>query len=114
VPCFSIQTTTTITDKAAVLASASRLVAQHLGKPESYVMVQLSDSCDMLFAGSSAPLACLQLKSLGLVPDQTEALSTALCDWVTDTLGITADRVYIEFIAPERAMWGWNRSTFGS
>jgi len=113
-PLLTIHTTTHIADKPALLAAASRLVADLLTKPESYVMVELHDGCDMLFAGSSAPLASLQLKSLGLQAAQAEALSAALCDWTTAELGIASNRIYIEFSAPERAMWGWNRSTFGA
>jgi len=112
-PLFSIQTTQTVVNKAAVLASASQLVATQLSKPESFVMVQLTDHCDMLFAGSDAPLAYLQLQSLGLTSNQTETLSTALCDWASDIFGIDTSRIYIAFVSPERAMWGWNRSTFG-
>ena len=112
-PLFTIHTNTTVADKPALLASASRVAAEQLGKPESYVMVQLTDGCDMLFAGSDAPLALLHLTSLGLTTSQTEALSSALCDWASGALGVAPDRIYIAFGSPERAMWGWNRSTFG-
>jgi len=113
-PLFRLQTNTAIRDKPAMLVAASKLIATQLGKPVSFVMVELVDDCSMLFAGSAAPLACLQLKSLGLQAEQTEALSAALCDWVSAQLAIPAQRIYIEFSAPERALWGWNRSTFGA
>ncbi len=99
-------------DRAGLLARASRTLAELLGKPESYVMVILEDGRDMVFAGTPAPAAYLELKSLGLPEGQTAQYSRALCDLMTDALGIPADRVYIEFAAPARQMFGWNGGTF--
>ena len=111
-PYFSIQTNIQIDDSDALLQSASQMVAEALGKPESYVMVQVNGGCAMCFAGSDAPLAYLRLGSLGLSVSQTEALSASLCAWVEAQLCIDPARIYIEFSSPERAMWGWNRATF--
>jgi len=111
-PYFSIQTNVKITDTPTLLASASQMIVSILGKPESYVMVQISDECDLYFAASSAPLAYLTLSSLGLSNTQTREISSQLCAWVEEMLGIDPARIYIAFNAPERAMWGWNRSTF--
>ena len=65
-----------------------------------------------MFAGSEAPLAFLELKSQGLSSDQTSDLSATLCALMQQELAINADRIYIEFAAPERAMFGWNKGTF--
>ncbi|MDX8409074.1 MAG: phenylpyruvate tautomerase MIF-related protein [Mariprofundales bacterium] len=111
-PFFSIQTNIEIANKGALLPAASQMVAEALGKPESYVMVRIDDGCAMCFAGSDAPLACLRLASLGLATSQTEALSARLCGWIKAQMGIDPARIYIEFSSPERAMWGWNRATF--
>ncbi len=111
-PYLAIHTTEQISDKEKLLDTASRRVSELLGKPESYVMVELHDNRAMRFAGSNAPLAYLQLKSLGLQEQQTEALSAGLCALIEEQLGISGDRIYIEFSAPPRAFWGWNRSTF--
>jgi hypothetical protein len=35
-----------------------------------------------------------------------------LCGFITQELGIAAERIYIEFSGPERHMWGWNNKTF--
>jgi hypothetical protein len=100
-------------DRAAdLLAAASALVAAELGKPERYVLVTLESNPHMLFAGSDAPLAYLELKSLGLPEDRTPALSAALCGFLGEHLGIPADRVYIEFASPPRHLFGWNGGTF--
>jgi phenylpyruvate tautomerase PptA (4-oxalocrotonate tautomerase family) len=99
-------------DRAGLLTRASRTVAELLGKPESYVMVILDDGRDMLFAGSTEPAAYLELKSLGLPEGKTADYSRALCELLTSVLAIPAGRVYIEFAAPPRHLFGWNGGTF--
>ncbi|HID37061.1 MAG TPA: hypothetical protein EYP39_06795 [Ghiorsea sp.] len=111
-PVFQVNTNVEVTDKDGFLLDASRLVASALGKPESYVMIQLSDNQHMSFAGTSEPLAFCTLKSLGLKSSQAAELSKQLCDFLHTKLGIEVSRIYIEFAAPERAMFGWNGSTF--
>lgn len=99
-------------DRAGLLARASRTVAEMLGKPESYVMVIFEDARDMVFAGTSAPTAFLELKSLGLPEGRTAQYSRALCDLLADALSIPAERIYIEFASPTNRMFGWNGGTF--
>lgn len=99
-------------DRPGLLSRASRTVAEMLGKPESYIMVILEDGRDMLFAGTRAPAAYLELKSLGLAETKTAAYSRALCDLLGTALGIPAERVYIEFTAPPAHLFGWNGGTF--
>lgn len=112
-PLLSI--TTNISDtrsEQTLLRQASAEVAKMLGKPESYVMVKLEHNPHMLFAGSNAPLAYLELKSINLPAERTTELSQTLCSLMQATLAIDAERVYIEFANAERHMWGWNSVTF--
>jgi len=111
-PCLFVHTNVEVADNAGFLARCSSETAAALGKPESYVMVKLSDARPMLFAGTDAPLAFVELKSLGLSTEQTANLSACLCGLLNDALGIDSARVYIEFAAPERAMFGWDGGTF--
>jgi phenylpyruvate tautomerase PptA (4-oxalocrotonate tautomerase family) len=113
-PLLKIQSNQPVENAAAeqLISTASKLVAEQLGKPESYVMVALEPPVPMSFAGSTDPLAYLELKSIGLPQDKTPALSAALCDLMRDSLGIEPGRVYIEFADAPRAMWGWNGGTF--
>jgi phenylpyruvate tautomerase len=113
-PYLKIQTNQAINpDQAqALISKASKLVATELGKPENYVMVALSPPVPMLFAGTDAPTAYLELKSIGLPSSRTGNLSQALCTLIENDLAISKDRVYIEFADAPRAMWGWNGSTF--
>ncbi len=115
-PSLIIHTNVAVSDKisdpSAFLSRCSSATAAMLGKPESYVMVELCDNRPMLFGGTDAPLAFVELKSLGLNAEQTVELSARLCELLNDALAIDPARVYIEFAAPERAMFGWNGSTF--
>jgi phenylpyruvate tautomerase PptA (4-oxalocrotonate tautomerase family) len=95
-----------------VLQAVSSLTASELGKPERYVMVAMDPAMPMMFAGSDAPLAYLELKSIGLPESSTANLSTALCSLINTEMGIDKDRIYIEFADAPRKMWGWNGGTF--
>ena len=88
------------------------MVAAQLGKPEKYVMVALEPGFRMSFAGSTAPAAFLQLKSIGLPESRTKEISSALCGFLEKELGIPKNRIYIVFEDVERSYWGWNGSTF--
>ena len=113
-PLLRIQTNQSTSPDArqALLSKASELVAEQLGKPEQYVMVTMEPDQSMLFAGSDAPLAFLELKSIGLPESQTADLSNALCGLMQQELNIEQGRVYIEFTDAPRKMWGWNGATF--
>jgi len=113
-PYFSIQTNVEISEdeQPAFLKKASETAAAALGKPENYVMVSLEAGRPMLFACSAAPLAYLQLRSLGLPSGATGKLSATLCGFIENELSIAPGRVYIEFAGPERNMWGWDGGTF--
>jgi len=54
----------------------------------------------------------VQLKSLGLPEANTASYSAQLCEILQSELGMDTARIYIEFSAPQRHMWGWNGGTF--
>ncbi len=113
-PLLKIQTNREVAPehRPQLLQQASAKVAEVLGKPERYVMVSLEHNPDMLFSGDPAPLAYLELKSIGLPGERTRELSADLCRLIQDNLGIPKERVYIEFADAARHLWGWNGGTF--
>jgi len=113
-PTLKIQTNVEIpaAQRKPLLEAASAKVAEILGKPEGYVMVMLQTNPDMLFAASDAPLAYLELISLGLPEDATPTLSAALCAFMQNHFGVPPDRTYVAFSSPPRCMFGWNSRTF--
>jgi len=111
-PVLLITTNVTIDNADALAKQASKLTAEILGKPESYVMVSINGAAELIFAGTNDPCAHLMLKSLGLPESETRAYSEKLCGFIEQQLGVPPSRTYIEFFNPERHMFGWNNSTF--
>lgn len=111
-PVLNIQTNAELTSSEDIIRKLSAEVASMLGKPESYVMVILTHNPDMLFTGSSEPLAYVELKSIGLPEDRTAAFSSQLCATLKILLGVDPGRIYIEFSNAERHLFGWDSRTF--
>ena len=113
-PLLRITTNHSIEDEKLpeLLKHASTTVAEMLGKPENYVMVDFVFNPNMMFGGSTDTLAYLELKSIGLPSDLTADFSNILCKLMQEQLDIPIERTYIEFSAAERHLWGWNSSTF--
>ena len=112
-PTLNIATNVNIQDQPQFAEDASKLVASMLGKPEMYVMVLINPGCTLYFGGNDSPAALLSLHSLGLPEAQIKSYSEKLCGFVSEQLGIAADRIYINFESPPRSHWGWNNTTFG-
>jgi phenylpyruvate tautomerase len=113
-PFLRIQSNQPLSDaeSRSLAARASAVVAEQLGKPERYVMTAVESNPAMQFAGSDAPLAYLELKSIGLPESRTADISRALCGMMASATGVDPERVYIEFTDAPRKMWGWNNGTF--
>ncbi len=113
-PYLKIQTNQQLDKETqqVLMKKASATVAKQLGKPENYVMVILQTAQNMLFAGTDAPLAYLELKSIGLPKSATQTLSESLCTLMAQELDIEKNRTYIEFADAPRHMWGWDGGTF--
>ncbi|MCU0516750.1 MAG: phenylpyruvate tautomerase MIF-related protein [Oscillatoria sp. Prado101] len=116
-PLIKVQTSVSAPEKSAVeglLKSLSAKLAQHLGKPESYVMTAFEAGLAMTFAGTTEPVCYIEIKSIGsMTPPQTKAMSQDFCQEIKQALGVSPNRVYIEFADAKGSMWGWNGSTFG-
>ncbi|WP_045224066.1 phenylpyruvate tautomerase MIF-related protein [Methyloterricola oryzae] len=95
-----------------LLKHVSQRVAKELSKPESYVMVEVTDNTAMLFGGNDAPAAMVELKSIGLPSVLNRPLSKMLSGVLNERLGIEPSRVYVEFTDVTGSSWGWNGATF--
>ena len=111
-PLLELTTNTTIDDCQHIAQQASKLAAEILGKPESYVMVKIQPEQALIFAGTDEPAAHVKLKSLGLAENSTADFSEKICSFISSQLNINSARIYIEFASPERHMWGWDGKTF--
>ena len=113
-PYFSIDTNRTI-DQAStqeVMKKASIFIAGLLDKPESYVMVSIKPETPLTFAGTGDPAAFVRLKSIGLPNDRCGLFSEKICGFIDRELGVSKERVFIDFKDIERSLFGWNGKTF--
>lgn len=113
-PYLKIETNKIVdkSDEEKLLNKTSAFTALLLNKPEKWIMVSIIHSASMVFDGSAQPTAYLELKSIGLDQQKCAELSDKLCAFVRVELGISPDRVYIEFWDINGKMFGWNGGTF--
>ena len=114
-PLLKLETTVAISEekRKVLLASLSKTIAATLAKPEQYVMVMIHQPT-MIMSGKSGDAAWVDIRSIGgLSPDVNRKLSQQVCKLLTDSLAVSADRVYLNFTNVQADNWGWNGSTFG-
>ena len=83
-----------------------------LGKPERYLMVEIEDNCRLWFRGdNSEPMAMVEVSLLGKASeDQYDKMTKAVCEIVSDTLGIGGEEIYVKY--EECDHWGYNSFNF--
>ena len=114
-PLLKLETTVTLSEdkRKSLLTALSKTVAGTIGKPEHYVMVTISQAA-MLMSAKPGDVAFVDVRSIGgLNGDVNRKLSQQVCKLLADSLGISPDRVYLNFTDVEAGNWGWNGSTFG-
>ena len=94
-----------------LLQELSSTLADQTGKPEDFVMTLLETGVPMTFAGSHAPAALIEIKSIGAL--RPPEMSAAFSELITARTGIPANRIYICFDDVQPSFFGWNGTTFG-
>jgi phenylpyruvate tautomerase len=113
-PYFKIETNKSMEKSYAedFAREASFFACRLLGKPEKYMMISVNHSASMMFGGSVEPTAYVQLKSISLSPEKCAAYSKSICEFMQSSLGISPDRIYVDFKNIDGSMFGWNKGTF--
>lgn len=114
-PLLKLETTVTLSDeqRKALLPALSKIVAETIGKPESYVMVTISP-CAILMSGKSGDAAFADVRSIGgLSDDVNRQLSRKICTLLNDSLGVAQERVFLNFTDVPAGNWGWKGGTIG-
>lgn len=113
-PYFSIDTNQALeaSKTKEIMKKASVLIAELLGKPESYVMVSIKPDTPLIFGGAADPAAFVRLKSIGLAEDRCAEFSEKICGFIEQELEIPKNRVFIDFKDLERKIFGWDGKTF--
>jgi phenylpyruvate tautomerase PptA (4-oxalocrotonate tautomerase family) len=113
-PLLKLDTTVVLSDdkRTELLASLSKIVAETIGKPQQYVMVVIGQA-DILMSGKPGGAAFVDIRSIGgLNDDVNRQLSQKVCGKLNESLGISQERVYLNFTEVAAGNWGWNGSTF--
>ena len=110
-PLLNISTNKEIKFEEMLLSKSSQFISSLLNKSENFVMVKLTHSLPMYFAGRNEPCCFIEIKSIGaLTPSK---MSKPICQFFSAELEISKERIYIFFQDVEPHMWAWNNRTFG-
>lgn len=114
-PLLKLETTASLDQpqRASLLPALSRIMAETTGKPEQYVMVTLNQ-VSILMSGKSGEAAFVDIRGIGgLDGNINTQLSKKICQLLNQSLGVPADRIYLNFTDVPADNWGWNSQTFG-
>jgi len=99
--------------REALLKTLSTIVAETIGKPETYVMVTLSEGA-VCMAGEEVNGAFVDVRSIGgLSADVNRRISEQVCLLLLDRLQIPQERTYLNFTEVAASHWGHDARTFG-
>ncbi len=114
-PLIKMETSAPMTDevKPALAAALSKIAADAIGKPETYVMASVSQAV-MSMSGTPAPAAFIDVRSIGALNQSVNRdLTKRVSALLKEKLDLPADRIYVSFNDVSGVNWGWNNSTFG-
>jgi phenylpyruvate tautomerase PptA (4-oxalocrotonate tautomerase family) len=114
-PLLKLETTVALADdkKKALLAALSKIVAGTIGKPEQYVMVTIAPAA-ILMSGQPGDAAFVDVRSIGGLNDGVNRqLAQKIGALLKESLGVSPDRIYLNFTDVPAGNWGWNNDTFG-
>ena len=99
-------------EKRDVLKAEFGKAISVLGKPESYLMINLVDKQDLYFGGKKLEKGAYVSVSLyGDAPSESyDKLTGQICDLFANKLGIPGDAVYVTYHPVND--WGWNGRNF--
>ena len=99
--------------KDKLILSLSGILAQVTGKPESYVMITLSEAA-VSMAGKIIPAAFADVRGIGGLTQKVNAgISKELAALLKAELNIAPENIYITFTDVAATNWGWKGGTFG-
>ncbi|KAI0701190.1 Tautomerase/MIF superfamily [Cytidiella melzeri] len=100
-PSLELKTNVKIADPKAFLVEFSKLAAETLNKPESYITVSYSYNEYMAWEGTFDPTYLLNIVSLGNVnPEVNITYSKTFSEFLQAKIGAPANRGYISIIDP--------------
>ncbi len=112
-PFINTKTSVEITpDKEALLKEKMGTAIRHIGKSESWLMLNFDDKCRLYFKGDNKePMAMVEIALFGKASDsQYDALTEELTKEISSILSIKPSNIYIKYEEVEH--WGYNGFNF--
>ena len=110
-PLINISVNKKVENDQIFLSNVSGFISSLLNKSENFVMVRLIDSLQISFAGTHDPCCFIEIKSIGSIEPSKN--SKQICEFFSNELDISKERIYIFFQNVDPNMWAWNSRTFG-
>ena len=102
-----------IETKKDICLSLSKICAEGIGKPETFVSSILEDDATIAFGGEITQSAFVVVKSIGgLNANINKTLSKMICECLSEKTGIPGSKIYINFMDVAGASWGHNSGIF--
>jgi phenylpyruvate tautomerase len=114
-PLIRMETSVKISDdkKSEIVLALSKITAEAMGKPETYVMAMISEAA-MSMAGNIGPAAFLDVRSIGSIDKKTNTrISKEVAELLAKSIGIPAEKIYLSFTDVKGSNWGCNGGVFG-
>ena len=112
-PFINTKTSVEITpDKEVLLKEKMGTAIRHIGKSESWLMLNFDDKCHLYFKGDNKePMAMVEIALFGKASDsQYDALTEELTKEISSILSIKPSNIYIKYEEVEH--WGYNGFNF--
>ena len=89
------------------------MIAELLSKPAEFVVVMINSGQIMSYGGSFEPCCHVRLMSIGSLGDEiNRGYAAKISEFITEELGVQANRTFIEFVNSDKNWVGWNGDTF--
>jgi phenylpyruvate tautomerase PptA (4-oxalocrotonate tautomerase family) len=112
-PYINVKTNTAVSkdSETALKTALGKAITAIPGKTESWLMVGIEPEQILYFKGDDSPAAMVEVSILGNASSNAlTTLTSHITGILTDTLGISSDRIYVSYMSTEN--WGWNGSNF--
>ncbi|XP_062416603.1 macrophage migration inhibitory factor-like isoform X3 [Pungitius pungitius] len=114
-PMFVVNTNVAKSEvPVALLSDVTEELAKAMGKPAEKIAVHIISDQIMMFGGKGDPCAVCTLHSIGKIgSDYNKQYSKLLCGLLNKHLGISPDRIYINFVDVDAVNVARNSTTIG-
>lgn len=93
---------------AALMEKATEMLCSALGKPKTFMMIYVDSGCSIMFNGSTAPFAFVQLRQFAFDEKRVAGIIEVIGTFISSELKVSPDRQYIQLTEMKSAMFGWN------